>query len=173
MASRLVCGGGDRFFDTWLIIALNLPALVVMVLCYVWLGLTEVAAVLAVSLNKIPLVAVNMRQGTRALAPEWMEMARLYRFSRIQILRHVILPQLAPYLVASARTGLALIWKIVLVVEFLGRPDGVGFQIQTFFQLWDISGLLAYAIAFMAVIQLVEWLVIRPWEARVSRWQRG
>ena len=32
----------DRFFDTWLIFFLNLPALVIIVLCYIWFGLTEV-----------------------------------------------------------------------------------------------------------------------------------
>ena len=35
----------DRFFDTWLIFFLNLPALVIIVLCYIWFGLTEVAAI--------------------------------------------------------------------------------------------------------------------------------
>ena len=33
----------------------------------------------------------------------------------------VYLPQLYPYLFGAARNGLALIWKIVLVVELLGR----------------------------------------------------
>ena len=28
----------DRFFDSWLILFLNLPALVIIALCYVWLG---------------------------------------------------------------------------------------------------------------------------------------
>lgn len=162
---------GDRFFDVWLIAALNLPALVVMVLCYIWFGLTEVAAIAAVAVNKIPLVAVTLRQGTRALDRQWSEVADLYQFGRWRTLRHVILPQLAPYFAASARTGLALIWKIVLVVELLGRPNGVGFQIQTFFQLWDIAALLAYAIAFMIVIQLIESVIIGPWEQRVSRWR--
>lgn len=161
----------DRFFDVWLIAALNLPALVVMVLCYIWFGLTEVAAIAAVAVNKIPLVAVTLRQGARALDPNWAEVAKLYRFGRWRTLCHVILPQLAPYFAASARTGLALIWKIVLVVELLGRPNGVGFQIQTFFQLWDIAALLAYAIAFMIVIQLIESMIVAPWEKRVSRWR--
>lgn len=47
----------DRFFDSWLILMLNLPALVVMVLCYIWFGLTDFAAILAVIINKVPNVA--------------------------------------------------------------------------------------------------------------------
>ena len=41
----------DRLLDSWLLVLLNTPALVVIVLCYVWLGLSEAAAVLAVPLN--------------------------------------------------------------------------------------------------------------------------
>ena len=39
----------DRFFGGWLTLFLNLPALVTMILCYVWFGLTEAAAIAAVS----------------------------------------------------------------------------------------------------------------------------
>ena len=53
-----------------------------------------------------------------------------------------------PYLLSSARSGLSLIWKIVLVVELLGRSDGVGFKLYGFFQFFDISGILAYTLSF-------------------------
>ena len=43
-----------------------------------------------------------------------------------KLLIKVIFPQLYPYLMSSARSGLSLIWKIVLVVELLGRSEGVG-----------------------------------------------
>jgi NitT/TauT family transport system permease protein len=45
---------------------------------------------------------------------------------------------LALHFAASARAGLALIWKIVLVVEFLGRSNGIGFQIYLYFQLFEV-----------------------------------
>ena len=38
--------GADLFFDSWLIFFLNLPALVIIILCYIWFGLTEVARIL-------------------------------------------------------------------------------------------------------------------------------
>ena len=53
---------------------------------------------------------------------------------------------------AAARSGLSLVWKIVLVAELLGRPNGVGFEIGTAFQLFDITRILAYALAFAAVV---------------------
>jgi NitT/TauT family transport system permease protein len=91
---------------------------------------------------------------------------------RLRALREVILPQLVPFFAASARSGLALTWKIVLVVELLGRSNGVGFELQTAFQLFDVAGILAYALAFTAVVQLIEVGLLQPWERRANRWRR-
>lgn len=162
----------DRFFDSWLIFFLNLPALVIIILCYVWFGLTETAAVIAVAINKIPNVAVTIREGARSLSRDLAEMAEIYRFGRWRTLRHVILPQLAPFFAAAARSGLALVWKIVLVVELLGRPNGVGHQLHVAFQLFDVPMILAYAVAFIIVVQLIEIGLLQPLEIRAGRWRR-
>ena len=162
----------DRIFDGWLILFLNLPALVTIILCYVWFGLVEAAAIAAVAINKIPNVVVTVREGARALDPSYFEMARSFRLSRAKVLRYVVLPQLVPFMVAAARSGLALIWKIVLVVELLGRSDGVGFQLSVFFQLFDVAAILAYTLAFVAVVQVIELAGLQPLERRVNRWRR-
>ena len=162
----------DRVLDVWLTGLLNLPALVLTVLIYVWFGLSEASAILAVTLNKLPTTAVTLREGARALDPGLLEMSRIFCFSRERVLRHVVLPQLTPYFFAAARAGLALIWKIVLVVELLGRSNGVGFQIEVYFQLFDVTDILAYTIAFSAVVQALEWGLLQPLERRAMRWQR-
>ena len=162
----------DRFFDAWLIFFLNLPALVIIVLCYIWFGLTEVAAIIAVAVNKIPNVAVTLREGTRNLSKDLEEMAHIYRFGWWRTLRHVTLPQLAPYFAAASRSGLALVWKIVLVVEAFGRSDGVGHQLNIAFQLFDVPMILAYALAFIIVVQIIEITILQPLIARANKWRR-
>ena len=161
----------DTLLDTWLLILLNLPALVLAILCYVWLGLTETAAITAVALNKVPSVVVILREGTRSLDRDLEEMARAYRMPTGTWLRHVVAPQLAPYAAAASRTGLALVWKIVLVVELLGRSNGVGYAISTAFQLFDVRAILAYALVFTSVMLGIEFLVLQPVERHVRRWR--
>ncbi|MSU90270.1 ABC transporter permease subunit [Rhodobacteraceae bacterium 2CG4] len=163
----------DRWLDPWLVAALNLPALVTIVLCYLWIGLNETAAVIAVAINKIPMVAVTMREGARALSPQFDDLAAAYRMPAGSRFRHVVLPQLAPYAASAARAGIALIWKIVLVVEFLGRPDGIGFKIHLYFQLFDVAMVLTYALSFVIVMLVIETFIVRPWEARATRWRRA
>ena len=161
----------NAFFDNWLVIFLNVPALVTVILCYVWFGLTESAAILAVVLNKVPNVIVTLREGTRALDKELLNMAKCYGFSRMKTLRHVILPQLHPFLMSATRSGLALIWKIILMVELLGRSDGMGYQLHLFFQWFDIASILAYTVAFVGVIQILEFLVLKPLDNLALKWR--
>ncbi len=163
----------DQIFAGWLVIGLNLPALVTIVLCYIWFGLTEVAAILAVTINKVPTVAAIVREGTKALDRSLFEMTDVFAVKRTRVLTHVVLPQLGPSLMASARAGLALTWKIVLVVELLGRPNGVGFQIRTFFNYFDIAGILAYSLVFIGVVIAIEAFLLQPLDRRLSRWRRA
>lgn len=161
----------DQVFDIWIVLGLNIPALVVMILCFIWLGLNEGAAILAVALNKIPLVAVTLREGARTLDDDLVAVARVLGLSEGRALRKVYLPQLYPYLMAAARNGLSLVWKIVLVVELIGRSNGVGFQLGVHFQFFDIASILAYSGAFIVVVLVVEAMVLRPLEASLTRWR--
>jgi NitT/TauT family transport system permease protein len=162
----------DSFFGPWVILFLNIPALVVIVLAYIWFGLNEAAAIGAVALNKIPNVIVTMREGTRAFEPRYSDLASVYRFGRLDRLRHIALPQLQPFLAAASRSGIALIWKIVLVVELLGRSNGVGFQIYLFFQNFEVAAILAYTLTFVAVMLIIELLLVQPFEQHATRWRR-
>jgi NitT/TauT family transport system permease protein len=87
-------------------------------------------------------------------------------------LRHVTVPQLAPFLAAAARSGLSLVWKIVLVVEAFGRSNGVGYRLAIAFQEFDVVTILAYALTFIFIVQLIEFVVLQPLQARVNAWRR-
>jgi NitT/TauT family transport system permease protein len=162
----------DRYADPWLTVLLNMPALVTIIFAYIWIGLNETAAILAVAINKLPNVIVVMREGARALDPELDEMAKAFKFSGISRIRHVVIPQLAPYLAASSRSGLSIVWKIVLVVELIGRPNGVGFVLGSAFSLFDMARILSYAICFIVLMLVIESFLVQPLERRAIRWRR-
>ena len=161
----------NAWLDMWLIVLLNIPALVTIVLCYLWLGLIEAAALTAVIINKVPNVAVIFREGVRSFNSRYRDLSKAYRLSVWHQFWYVWVPQLVPYTMAAARSGLSLIWKIVLVVELLGRSEGIGFQIHFYFQLFDVASLMAYSLSFILVVQALEWGVLQPLERRARRWQ--
>ena len=161
----------DSFFDGWNILFLNIPALVLIILSYIWFGLTEVAAIVAVSLNKIPNVVVTIREGAKSIDKSLLQVAFVYKVSNLKKFFIFYIPQLFPYIIAAARGGISLIWKIVLVVELLGRSNGVGFKIHEFFQFFDIKSILAYTIAFVIVMIGLELLFFKPLDNYSRRWR--
>jgi NitT/TauT family transport system permease protein len=161
----------DALIDPWAVVALNLPLLVVVVLAYVWVGLNDAAAILAVAIAKAPTVFVTVREGARSLDRGLQEVGIVYRLPRGRRLRRIELPQLMPFVAAAARNGLSITWKIVLVVELLGRPNGVGFVLNLYFQNFDVAGILAYGLSFAAIMLVVETTLLQPWESRTSAWR--
>jgi len=161
----------DDYFDGWLILALNIPALVTIILCFIWFGLNEIAAIIAVAINKIPTVTVIVREGAKALDNKLIDIGKIYNLTKLNIIKRIILPQLFPYIISAARSGLALIWKIVLVVELLGRSNGVGFKINEFFSMFDTTSILAYTLTFVAFIMAIEWFGIKPLERKLTEWR--
>jgi NitT/TauT family transport system permease protein len=117
------------------------------------------------------MVAVTLREGTRALDVQLFQVAKVYRVSAWNTLWRIIMPQLLPYLFGAVRNGLSIIWKIVLVVELLGCSNGFGFQIGSYFHFFDLAGVLAYTLAFTMVVFAIEYLLIRPIEHRLLRWR--
>jgi NitT/TauT family transport system permease protein len=161
----------DAFFDIFLIIGLNIPALVSIIICYIWFGLTDFSAILAVVINKVPIIIVNIREGVKAMDKKYSQLAQVYEIPKRDLITKIYFPQIYPYIMATTRLTISLIWKIVLVVELLGRSDGIGFQMAMFFQNFDITSIFAYSFAFIFIVILIEKLILNPLEIRAKRWR--
>jgi NitT/TauT family transport system permease protein len=104
----------ERFFDVWLICGISLPSLVTILTIFMVLGLNETAAVFAAAIPIIPILTINIWGGIKGVDQKLIDMAKAYHAGRWRIVRSVVAPQIAPVIVASARFGLGLIWKMVL-----------------------------------------------------------
>ena len=48
----------------------------------------------------------------------------------------------------------------------------MGYQLHLYFELFDVAGILAYTVAFIAIIQLIELLILKPIDQHAQRWRR-
>jgi NitT/TauT family transport system permease protein len=124
-----------------------------------------------VCIAKIPSVVVTVREGARALDPALDELALGFAVPAWRRGMKILLPQLAPYLAAAARAGLSITWKIVLIAELIGRPNGVGFELNFAFQNFDVAGIVAYGLVFALIMLAVEILLLQPLERRANAWR--
>ena len=161
----------DDLLQGWLIVTLTVPRILLFVVAYLTAGLNDRALIVALVITVLPTIVVTIREGTRALDGGLIEMARAFRRTRVQVWKSVILPQLMPFVVGTARGALALSWKMVVLGELLGRTSGVGYQISFYFQFFNMRGILAYGVTMMVLLAFID-LVLMGWlQRRAFRWR--
>ena len=161
----------EHFLDIWVIGCMTLPSLVLILTIYLVVGLNERAAVLASAIPVVPFLTINIWTGIKGIDQKLIDMSKAYHATRWRIIRSVIAPQLAPILFASTRFGLGLIWKLVLFVELIGRPNGIGYRIEFYYQTFNMSEILAYALLFMVIMLFIEIVVLGGLERRLFKWR--
>lgn len=161
----------DRALQGWLIAGLTVPRILLFVMSYLIFGLTDTSAIVALVVTIIPTIVVQVREGTRAIDGKLVEMARAYHRPRTTIWRKVVLPQLMPYVVGTARSSLSLAWKMVVLAELLGRTSGVGYQISFYFQMFNMVGILGYGVTMMIILALVDLILLGRWQRSAFRWR--
>ena len=76
-----------------------------------------------------------------------------------------------PYIMASVRMGLGIVWKIAVLVELIGRPNGVGFKLFYWYQLADMAQVLAWTLLFTLVMLVIELGILKQIEHRLFGWR--
>ncbi|WP_159078212.1 ABC transporter permease [Salinibacterium hongtaonis] len=162
----------EKFFDSWLVIGMTIPALVTIIVVFMTVGMNETGTVVAAALVTIPMLTVNVWEGVKGIDTRLIDMAKAFRNSRLTIVRSVVLPQLAPTLLASARFGLGLVWKMILFIELLGRSNGVGYQVQHYYMLFNMTQVLAYALGFLVIMLVIEMGIFGFIEHKLFHWRK-
>lgn len=161
----------ERFFEVEVLVGLTIPGMAWAMIAIMWFGIRDMAAIFAIFIIILPMITVNMWEGTKSIDKELIEMGQAFKAKRVTIIRHIILPQLVPYLFAGTRFGFALAWKVVVVSEIFGLSNGVGYKINESFTLFSIEGVLAWTISFTIIMIIVEFGLLKLIEERVTRWR--
>ncbi len=162
---------GEQILDLWVMVGLTIPSLCYIIVSFMWLGLNDRAAILAIAWTTFPSIAINIWQGVKAIDQRLIDMARAFRASPWRRTVRVVIPQVLPYLMAAARFGLGVVWKVTVLVELLGRSDGIGYMLNYSFQMFNMADVFAWTLFFTLIMLFIELAVLKPLEARVFRWR--
>lgn len=93
----------------------------------VWLGTGETAKVVFIALAAFYPVALSTFEGIRSVSPAHVEVAKVLRFTALQVFRRVVLPGAAPSIFTGVRVGLVYAWLGTIGAEYLlAAGPGVG-----------------------------------------------
>lgn len=149
----------------------SVPGLTYAVLALVVFGISLEGPVLAVALTSMPFIALNVAAGLEGIDSSLLTMSRAFRRPRADILRHVLVPSIAPFVFAGVRLSFALAWKVEALTEVFGASNGIGFMIRRSYQQFSVVDVLAWTSLFVIFMLLMERLVLLRLERRLFRWR--
>jgi ABC-type nitrate/sulfonate/bicarbonate transport system permease component len=161
----------DAFWRPLIVVGLAIPDPVYFLVAILVLGTEESTALLALILAVAPFVVTIVVGAVDSRDKRLDDMSQVYRISTATYLTQVLGRQLVPGLLAAARTAFAFSWKVVVLMEALTQPDGIGAQIYYMFRLLRPAHMIALALIFIVVMRAVEWIAFTPLERRLLRWR--
>ena len=91
-----------------------------------WLGYGELSKLVFISLSALYPVALGSFEGVRSVSLAHAEVAKVYRFTRAQVLLRLILPAASPQIATGLTLGLVYAWVATIGSEFLLANWGHG-----------------------------------------------
>jgi NitT/TauT family transport system permease protein len=159
------------FFHDMVMVAGSIPGITYAVMALVILGISILGPVLSVGLVSMPYVAINVAEGLGSVDRRLVQMSDAFGRRRGAIVRHVLIPSVAPFAFAGVRLSFALAWKVEQLTEVFGSSSGVGFQIRHEFEDFSIPGMLAWVLLFIVFMILLERFVLARLERYLFRWR--
>lgn len=154
-----------------LLVFLALPAIIWAFLTIMWFGIGPKAPIVTTALSAFPFVAVNVAQGVRSIGPDLFGMSAAFRVPRIKRIWHLVIPATLGYLFAGIRFAVIIGWNGVLLSEWFGAANGVGWRARVWYDANRYRGFVGWIAVFVVFILLLDRLVLTPLQHRAFSWR--
>lgn len=177
-ASGLLLGllfGISRSFKTYVFptfqVVSQFPVVGWVPLLIIFLGIEEALKVVAISIAVVVPVAVNTYKGIENIPERLIDVARVFGFTKAQVIRRVVLPAALPSIFNGVRQGVMQAWLSVVFVELLVSSEGLGYLMVWARQLLQLD-LVIVAVIVIGVVGVVLDAALRLLESRLQSWRR-
>ena len=144
------------------------PSIAWVPLFILWFGIFEISKITLISVGVFFPVYLGVLGAVLAVDRKIIEVGRIFRLSRLEQARRIMLPATLPALVTSLRSGLGLGWMFVVAAEFMGASEGLGYLLIDGQQLGRPTQILAALVIFATLGKATDALLVgitRPWLA--------
>jgi ABC-type nitrate/sulfonate/bicarbonate transport system permease component len=123
-----------------------LPTIAFVPVAVLALGFSTATEVAVASVAGLWPMLANTMGGTQSVPTRMHEVGATLRLGRVRRVRSIVLPAAAPMILAGARLALGIVLVVVVVVEMVGNPAGLGYQIVRAQQSLQPEAMFAYVL---------------------------
>ncbi|MFQ5683078.1 MAG: ABC transporter permease [Candidatus Binatia bacterium] len=160
----------NAMFDPFVTAFNATPRLVFLPLVLLWVGLGIWSKIVIVFLGALFPLLINTYEGVKNVDRVLVNVVRSFGAGEWQIMKMVVLPNSLPYIVAGLRLAIGRAVLGVVVGEFFGSSEGVGFIMAAAAGNYQVDVVFAGLILFMG-ISLAITMAVKKVESRLSRWR--
>ena len=106
------------------------------------------------------LVWISRSTGKR-FYKELMDMLQSFRPSRLQLFKKLILPSIVPAILTSWKINVGYATRVAIVAELVGATTGVGFQLLSSQEMFDMAGAIAWTMMLIVFLLISQYSLER------------
>jgi sulfonate transport system permease protein len=162
---------GDAVVDGAMQVKRAIPALALIPLMILWLGIGEEMKIVTIALFVLVPVYINTYAALTSIDSRYVELAEVVGLSRLQFIRKIVIPGALPGWIVGLRLGVTASWLALIVVEQINATSGIGYMMFQAQQYGQISVILV-GLAVYGLFGFVTDSVVRLIERRALAWRR-
>jgi NitT/TauT family transport system permease protein len=149
-----------------------IPGIAWIPLAILWFGLGNTAVIFVVFIAEFFPLYFNTEAGSRNINPVLVDAARCFGAKRLTLLRRVILPAAAPYIITGMRIALGGAWRMIVAGEMLASQSGIGSVLMESRYQFRATDLMMAMILISVVGYVTERLIVGTLEKKTTeRWE--
>ncbi len=175
IAVGLLVGTSDaarRTLDPFLECLRAVPAIAIVPAALIVLGYGDASRIAVIAFGLCFPILVNTADGVRAIPPEVRDTASMLHVGRVERVSRIYLPAALPSIMAGLRIAVSLGLVLVVVSEFVGEQNGIGYYLIIQQSTFDYPALYA-GILFLGLLGYVLNRLFLIAERRLLAWHYG
>lgn len=137
-----------------------IPSIAWVPLFILWLGIFEASKVALIAVGVFFPVYLGVAAAIQGIDRKIVEVGRVFRLSRLAMVRRVLLPAILPDWIVALRSGLGLGFMFVVAAEIMGASEGLGYLLVDGQQLGRPDSIIAAIISFAVLGKLADGLLV-------------
>ena len=131
-----------------------------MPLFILWLGIFETSKIALIAIGVFFPVYLGVASAIIGIDRKLLEVGRIFRLSRFQTARRILLPAVLPVWLTALRAGLGLGFMFVVAAEIMGASEGLGYLLVDGQQMGRPDQIVGAIIAFALLGKLADTLLV-------------
>ena len=138
---------------------MGVPALSWVVFSIIWFPEVEIRILFILVACCTPNFTLEMHDGIKAIPKDLKEMLESFRPSRFQLFTKLILPSIVPSILTSWKINVGYATRVAMVAELVGATAGVGYQLLSAQEMFDMPGAIAWTLVLVTFLLLSQFLL--------------